>query len=48
MGLYRYLRRKLNTQQIKEIREDTQVKTGQCLNKICTAGGVSGLSLMNA
>ena len=39
MGLYRFLRRKLCTQQIKEICENMQVKTDQNLNKICISGG---------
>ena len=39
MGLYRYLRRKLGTQYLKTICEDTQIKTSQCLNEICTSGG---------
>ena len=39
MGLYRYLRRKLGTQYLKVICEDTQTKTSQCLSKICISGG---------
>ena len=39
MGLYRYLRRKLNIQHIKEICEDTQNKTTKCLSGICASGG---------
>ena len=39
MGLYRYLRRKLNIQQLKLICEQTQIKTDQCVNEMCVMGG---------
>lgn len=39
MGLYRYLRRKLNTQQLKEICENTQENVNKCLNEVCASGG---------
>lgn len=48
MGLYRYLRRKLNTQQLKEICENTQETVNKCLNEMCVSGGVSRQKLIKA
>lgn len=40
MGLYRYLRKKLNTQQLRETCESTHELTDKCLKEICANGGV--------
>lgn len=41
MGLYRYLRRKLNTQQLRETCESTHEMVDKCLKEMCSGDGVN-------